>query len=414
MNQQLLEKYAKFAIKSAVNLQKGQTLIIGCPVEGAFFARLCAKAAYEAGAREVVMHYDDEQISRLRMQHTDVEVLEDIKPWILRSYMDYVEGEGGASILRILASDPEIYKGLDTGKISRASVAKNKAMEPWTEQIMANRVQWSIVAIASPAWAKKVFPTLPTEQAVERLWENIFSVSRVQGGDPVHEWEKHVDFLLSRQNWLNDLKLDRLHFENAAGTNLVVGLPKTGVWCAAQELSTSGVPFLANVPTEEVFTGPDRLRVDGVVKSSIPYVYNGNLIEGMTIHFKDGLVTEYSAEKGEELLRQMLEADEGAKRLGEIALVPATSPIRKTGLLFYNTLFDENAACHMAFGAGYPNTVQGGESLTKEQLLEKGINDSVIHEDVMIGTADMQVTGYTVDGRAVPIFQNGEWAKAEA
>lgn len=410
MDKQLLQKYAEFAVRSAVNLQKGQTLLINCPVEAAFFGRACAEVGYAAGAREVVIHYNDEEYGRIRMEHTTLDVLEDVKPWRLRSLMDYVEGEGGACILHIVARNPEIFKGLDTAKIEKANQANSKAMKPWRELTMNNDVQWSIVAVPNEAWAKKIFAGEGTEAAVEKLWDTIFEVSRVSGGDPVSAWKKHVDYLLGKANWLNELDLAAVHLKSSNGTDLEVGLADDHIWLAAQEESTEGVSFLANVPTEEVFTAPHCQRTNGTFKSSLPYVYNGNVIEGISITFKEGLAVEYSAEKGDDLLKQMLSSDEGARRIGEVAFVPVSSPIRNTGLLFYNTLFDENAACHIAFGAGYPTTVKGGGAMSREQLMEKGLNDSLIHEDVMVGTPDMEITGITKTGKRVAIFKNGDWA----
>lgn len=410
MDRQLLQQYAEFAVKAAVNLQKGQTLMINCPIEVAFFGRACAEVGYQAGAREVVIHYNDEKLGRIRMEHTALEVLEDVKPWRLRSRLDYVEGEGGACILHIVARNPEIFKGLDTGKIEKANQAVSKAMKPWQELTMSNKVQWSIVAVPSEAWAEKVFAGEKGEQAIEKLWKTIFEVSRVAGGDPVQAWRDHVNNLNAKRDWLQSLNLSALRLKSSNGTDLEVGLADDHVWLCAEEKSAAGVSFLANVPTEEVFTAPHMHRTNGVFKSSLPYVYNGNLIEGMSVTFKDGLAVEYTAEKGEDLLVQMLSSDEGARRIGEMALVPASSPIRQTGLLFYNTLFDENAACHIAFGAGYPTTVEGGGGMSREQLLEKGLNDSLVHEDVMIGTPDMEIVGITKEGKEVPIFKNGGWA----
>lgn len=410
MKQELMKKYADFAVRTGTNVQKGQTLIINAPIEGAFFARACAEAAYAAGAREVVVHYADEKLSRIKMEHTALDVLEDVKPWQLRRYMDYAEGPGGACVLKILAEDPEIYKGLDTHKIEKASQAASKAMMPWRKLTMASKIQWSIAAIPSPAWAEKIFPGVPVDEAQEKLWDVIFKVCRVENGNPVAEWKQHTDKLQGYTDALNAMCLQSIHLKSDNGTDLTVGLADNHIWCGALEESADGVPFLANAPTEEVFTAPHRAKTNGVVKSSLPYVYNGNLIEGIKVRFENGVAVEYSAEKGDELLRQMLSSDEGALHLGEIALVPASSPIRQSGLLFYNTLFDENAACHMAFGAGYPTTVKDGGDMTTEQLLALGVNDSLIHEDVMIGTEDMDITGLTAQGETVQIFKNGEWA----
>ena len=410
MNQELLNKYAAFTVQVGVNVQKGQTLIIRCPVEGAYFGRACMEAAYKAGARDVVIRWEDEKAARIRMELGEEEALSETKPYELRSYLDYAESEGGCCLLAIHASDPEIFKGLDTAKINRVSLAKQEAMKSWREYTMKDRVQWCVVAIPTPAWAASVFPGLSEDEAQEKLWSAIFDVCRVTGGDPVSAWKEHVAKTSACRDKLNELQLESIHMTSANGTDLTVGLAEGHTWEGACSKAENGAVFIANVPTEEVFTAPHRERVNGVVKGTKPYVYNGQLIEGFSVTFKDGMVVEYSAEKNAELLGQLLDSDEGARRIGEIALVPASSPINRSGLLFYNTLFDENAACHIAFGAGYPTTVKGGAAMTTEELLACGVNDSAIHEDVMVGAEDMTITGLTKSGETVTIFENGEWA----
>ena len=410
MNQELLNKYAAFTVQVGVNVQKGQTLIIRCPVEGAYFGRACMEAAYKAGARDVVIRWEDEKAARIRMELGEEEALSETKPYELRSYLDYAESEGGCCLLAIHASDPEIFKGLDTAKINRVSLAKQEAMKSWREYTMKDRVQWCVVAIPTPAWAASVFPGLDEDEAQEKLWSAIFDVCRVTGGDPVSAWKEHVAKTSACRDKLNELQLESIHMTSANGTDLTVGLAEGHTWEGACSKAENGAVFIANVPTEEVFTAPHRERVNGVVKGTKPYVYNGQLIEGFSVAFKDGVVVDYSAEKNAELLGQLLDSDEGARRIGEIALVPASSPINRSGLLFYNTLFDENAACHIAFGAGYPTTVKGGAAMTTEELLACGVNDSAIHEDVMVGAEDMTITGLTKSGETVTIFENGEWA----
>lgn len=410
MNQELLNKYAAFTVQVGVNVQKGQTLIIRCPVEGAYFGRACMEAAYKAGARDVVIRWEDEKAARIRMELGEEEALSETKPYELRSYLDYAESEGGCCLLAIHASDPEIFKGLDTAKINRVSLTKQEAMKSWREYTMKDRVQWCVVAIPTPAWAASVFPGLAEDEAQEKLWSAIFDVCRVTGGDPVSAWKEHVAKTSACRDKLNELQLESIHMTSANGTDLTVGLADGHTWEGACSKAENGAVFIANVPTEEVFTAPHRERVNGVVKGTKPYVYNGQLIEGFSVTFKDGVVVDYSAEKNAELLGQLLDSDEGARRIGEIALVPASSPINRSGLLFYNTLFDENAACHIAFGAGYPTTVKGGAAMTTEQLLACGVNDSAIHEDVMVGAEDMTITGLTKSGETVTIFENGEWA----
>lgn len=412
MNPILMQKYAEFAVKVGVNVQPGQNFIIQCPVEGAEFARACAKAGYEAGAKRVEVRYNDEKVSRLQMEHTKEEVLCDVKPWLLRSYLDYAEDEGSACILNIIARDPEIYKGLDGEKIQKANLAQRKALREWQEYTMNSLIQWCIVAIPTVAWATKVFPNVPEDEAVEKLWAAIFQVCRVnEQTDVVQEWKTHTARTAARRDRMNELDLVSIHLKGENGTDLTVGLADDAVWEGANEMAhKTKVPFIANIPTEEVFCAPHKDKVNGIAKSTRPYVYNGEIIENFTVVFENGKVISHTAEKGEELLGKLLDSDDGSRRIGEIALVPASSPIRTSGVLFYNTLFDENAACHIAFGRGYPTNIKGGTEMNTEQLLEKGLNNSAIHEDVMVGSQDMTITGTTRNGETVLLFEHGEWA----
>jgi len=409
MNETLLRKYAEFAVKIGVNPQPGQTMIICCPVEYASLARMCAQTAYDMGAREAVVFYQDQALSRIRMERTDVEVLEDIKPWTNRRFLDYYESEGGACILHIIADDPEIYKGIDGDKIDRANRAAMAAGKQRQEYTMKDLIQWSIIAVPSPAWAAKVFPGDPN--GVERLWDTIFDVCRVaEDTDTVALWRAHMDKLSACRDQLNAWDLESVRFTSANGTDLTVGLADDAVWDAANGRTPQGYCFIPNIPTEEVFTAPHRERVNGVVYGTKPYVYNGDLIEDFCVTFRDGKVVSHSARVGEELLGKLLDTDEGARHIGEVALVPVSSPINRSGILFYNTLFDENAACHIAFGQGYPGTVKGGVNMDKDALLAHGVNDSLVHEDVMVGAGDMTITGKRRSGEEVLIFKDGDWA----
>jgi aminopeptidase len=368
----------------------------------------CATAAYDAGAREVVVNWSDEKLSRIKMDRTAQEVLCDVKPWIQESYLQYIKSEGSAAILSITGSDPEIYKGLDMQKINAASIAKMNALAEYRSYTMASRIQWCVIAVPTEGWAKKVFPDLPADQAMEKLWQTIFKVSRVEG-DAVANWLDYARTAAKRRDRINEMKLTEVHFESSNGTDLYVGLAEDRLWGGVSEYSEKGVEFIPNMPTEELFTAPHKDRVNGIVYGTKPYVYNGSLIDEFVLTFKDGKVVDYDAKVGKDLLKSLLETDEGASRIGEVALVSSSSPINKENILFYNTLFDENAACHIAFGEGYPGTVVGGEKMSEEQLLTKGVNQSVIHEDVMIGSADMKITGICENGETVTLFENGEW-----
>ena len=293
MDINLVKQYAEFAVKIGVNPQPGQTLIIRAPIEGAFFARACAEAAYAAGAKEVVVHYSDEKLSRIKMENTAVEVLEDVKPWLQRSYLDYVESEGGACMLSISARDPEIYKGLDMEKIDRANQAAMKAQEEWRSYTMSDKVQWSIVAIPSAAWAGKVFPGAAEDEAQEMLWDAIFDVCRVKNGNVVSEWQAHVKKMTAWRDRMNALDLDSIRLQSANGTDLTIGLADGHVWEGAQSRTPEGYTFIANIPTEEVFTAPHKDKVEGVVYGTKPYVFNGQLIKNFHVRFEQGRVVEH-------------------------------------------------------------------------------------------------------------------------
>ena len=406
---QLLKQYAEFIVRVGCNVQPGQTLIISAPLAAAPLARLCVRSAFEAGARDVRVDWSDDDVTRTRMELGAEEALCDVKPYVLRSYLDYAESEGSVCVLSLLANDPEAMAGLDAGKVSRVSAARRKALRPWREYTMNDRVQWSIAAMPSPAWAKKLLPDLPEEEAVEKLWQLIFDTCRVTGGDPVHAWQAHLDRLKTLQNKMNALDLESVHFESSNGTDLTVGLADGAVWESASSVSEKGYVFLPNIPTEEIFTAPHKDKVNGVVYGTKPYIHGGQAIKGFHVTFRGGRIVEYGAKENAALLGEVLDTDEGARHIGEVALVPASSPINRSGVIFYNTLFDENASCHIAFGASYPGTTRGGNALSEEELLARGMNQSLIHEDVMIGAADTRITGRTSSGQDVALFENGEW-----
>lgn len=410
MNKTYLQLYADFVVKVGVNVRPRQNFIIRCPVTMPEFAHACARAGYEAGAKEVIVRYEDEKLSRIKMELGAEADLSSPKPYELRSYLDYAEDPDGCCTLAIHAADPEAYAGLDAGKLNRVNLARRNFLKPWQEYTMNDRIQWCVVAVPAPGWAAKVFPDLPVEEAMEKLWELIFEVCRVTTGDPVTAWKEHVARTKARRDQLNAWQLDHIRMTSGNGTDLTIGLAEDATWEGASSVAENGTEFIANVPTEEVFCAPHRDRVNGVVYGTKPYAYNGQLIEGWHVTFRDGKAVEYGAEKNAALWAELLRTDENANRIGEIALVPASSPINRCGVLFFNTLFDENAACHIAFGAGYPTNIKGGSAMTRAQLMEKGLNDSAIHEDVMIGAPDTRVTGVTRTGETVTIFENGEWA----
>ncbi|MFQ3545229.1 aminopeptidase [Halobacillus rhizosphaerae] len=403
-----LEKYAELALRTGVNLQKDQKLMINSTIDGADFTRIVVKKAYEMGAEDVHINWSDDQLTRLRYEHVEQKVLEEVPEW-QRDMFNYF-GEEGAAVLSIRSTDPDLLKGLDGKKIAAANKARSKAMAKFRDYTMNDRIQWSIVSIPIPAWAAKIFPNENEENAVAKLWEQIFSIVRVDQEDPVAAWDQHNQTLAKARDFLNNKKYSKLVYK-APGTDLEVDLPKGHLWKGgASKTEKQGIPFNANMPTEEVFTVPHKYGVNGKVSSTKPLNYSGNVIENFTLTFKDGKVVDFTAEEGEETLKHLLDTDEGSLRLGELALVPHESPISQSGLIFYNTLYDENASCHLALGKAYPNSLDGGSDMNQEQLDDHGVNDSLNHVDFMMGSGEIDIDGVLEDGTTEPVMRNGSWA----
>ena len=403
-----LREYAALLIRVGLNVAQGQTLVISAPVECAYFARMCAEEAYAAGCREVVMSWHDDQLARMKYLHADEAVFEEVPLWRRHFFNDYALE--GAAYLAISASDPESLKGVDSGRVVKAQQAGGKALKEFNRLQMSSGFPWCIASIPIPSWARRVFSGLPEEDAMEKLWNAIFSSVRISGdGKAVERWEDHIATLARRRETLNALNFKRLHYTNSLGTDLTVELPEGHIWEAGDDHTQSGRSFIANMPTEELFTSPLRTGVNGVVYASLPLVDSGNIIDRFHFVVKDGRIAEAHAETGEEFLKAAISVDEGASYFGEVALVPYDSPISNQKILFYNTLFDENAACHIAFGEAYP-CVKGGRDMTKEELKARGLNDSITHVDFMVGTPDLSIVGTTHDGKEVPIFTEGNFA----
>ncbi len=404
-----LKEYAELLVRVGVNVQKGQDLVITSQVDQAPSARLCVQAAYEAGARSVDMAWSDDAIARMTYLNADESVFDVIPEYRIRFNTDYAEG--GACFLHLISSDPENLKGVDPSRLERAHRAYGKYMKRYRELGMASAFPWSIGALASPAWAKRVFPDLPEAEAVAALWEKIFMGVRITGdGTAVEKWRQHQENLQRHVEILNGYAFDRLHYYNALGSDFTVGLCRGHIWCAGGESTPKGQFFMPNMPTEEVFTAPDRNRCEGVICAALPLCKDGNVIENIRFVVKEGKIVEAATSQNEEVLQKSIEVDEGACRFGEVALVPYDSPISNAKTLFYNTLFDENAACHLAFGEAYPMTVQGAMDMSEEERLAAGLNKSITHVDFMVGTADLSIDGYTSDGRCIPVFRNGNFA----
>lgn len=404
----LLDKYANLCVKVGINIQKDQPLVITAPVEGAEFVRLLAKHAYEAGAKEVHVNWNDDELTRMKFEYAPMEVFENFPKWYADGMEDYAEK--GAGFISISARDPYLLKGIDSKKIAANNKASSIGLKKFREYTMNDLNSWCVISIATKKWAKRVFPDVSDEEAVEKLWDAIFKALRVYEEDPVEAWKKHLKNIEDKVNFLNEKNFKKLYYKSSNGTDLEVELPEGHIWAGGGGKNSKGVYFVANMPTEEVFTLPHKYGVNGVVYSSKPLNYGGNLINNFSLTFKDGKVVDFTAEEGYDVLKDLLDLDEGAKRLGEVALVPHDSPISNSNIIFYNTLFDENASCHFALGKAYPTNLKGGPDMKEEELDKAGVNDSLTHVDFMVGTEDLSIIGETRDGEKVQVFENGNWA----
>ena len=404
-----LQEYAKLLIEVGLNVQKGQTLIISSPVECASFARLCADAAYDAGCREVIMNWSDDYLSRQKFLRADASVFDDTPEWREKFFTSYAEM--GAAYLAIAASDPETLKGVDPDRLVRSQKSGSVLRKTFDRLQMSNGFPWCIASVPIPSWAATVFPELPEDQAMEKLWDAILRSVRIQGdGTAVSAWRQHLDTLGRRKKLLNEYHFKYLHYTNSLGTDLTIELPDDHLWAAGNSETPAGVGFVANLPTEEIFTAPLKTGVNGTACAALPLVNNGSIIEDIRFTVREGRIVEAKASRGEDVLNAAISVDDGARYFGEVALVPYDSPIRSSGLLFYNTLYDENASCHLAFGEAYPECIAGGERMTREELNAHGLNHSLTHVDFMVGTADLSITGTTHDGRELPVFRGGNFA----
>ena len=408
MDKNLLKKYAKLAVNTGVNIQKDNILVITSPIETAEFARLIAEEAYKAGAKDVVVHYCDQQLTKIKLENSSLETIADYPAWMAEGYNYYARQ--GACFISIAASDPDGLKGVSVDKIGTSQKARTTALKEYYDNSMSNKCRWCVLSVPTLSWAKKVFPNVSDEEAMESLWNVIFKTVRVDTENPVNAWEKHNAYLEEKIKFMNDNNFKSVHLKSSNGTDLNIELPEGHIWAGGSEGDVKGIPFNANMPTEEVFTLPKKTGVNGVVYSSKPLSYGGNLIDNFSITFKDGKAVDFTAETGYDVLKQMLDSDEGSKYLGEVAFVPYDSPISNSKLIFFNTLFDENAACHLAFGRAYESCVKDADKYSEEELEKIGVNNSVIHVDFMIGTSDLEITGINKNGETIQIFSNGNWA----
>lgn len=403
-----IASYARLAVRTGLHLQKGQRLLINAPIECASFARLVAREAYVAGAYDVHVAWADEKFSRVRFEGASDEALAGFPSWQREMYEQ--SAQEGSAFLSIHANDPEIMKGIPAEKLQIAQKSAGEALLTYRQKLMRNDNRWCVISVPTEGWARKVFPEA-RENAVHLLWEEILKSVRVVAGlDADAAWAAHLKRLEHAAKFMNEHAFHALAYHSEAGTNLTIALPEGHIWSGGAEVAGDGISFVANMPTEEIFTLPKRNGVEGTVVATRPLHYNGHLIEDFRLTFHQGKVASFHAERGEDVLRELLATDEGSSHLGEVALVPVDSPISRSGLLFYNTLFDENASCHLALGKAYPTSLQGGEKLQSLELLERGANDSLVHVDFMVGDDTLDIDGIMKDGSLVPVFRKGKYA----
>jgi aminopeptidase len=405
--QKKLEKYAELAVKVGVNIQKGQSLVVNAGLDSAEFVRLVVKSAYETGAHNVIVNWNDDVVSRTKYELAPDEAFTTYPVWRAKEQEDLVEQ--GAAFMAIVSSSPDLLKGVNPERISNFQKAAGTALSKYRQAVQSDKVSWTVIAAPSPAWAAKVFPDAPGDQQVSLLWEAIFKAVRVDTENPVEAWKKHDETLHEKVSYLNERRYQKLHY-TAPGTDLTIELPNNHIWVGAGSVNEDGFEFMANMPTEEVFTVPFRTGVNGTVASTKPLSYGGNIIDRFSITFENGRIVDYKAEEGEEVLKRLVETDEGSHYLGEVALVPYNSPISQSNVLFYNTLFDENASNHLAIGSAYAFCIEGGKKMSREELDANGLNESITHVDFMIGSEEMDIDGITADAVAEPVFRKGNWA----
>ncbi len=407
MKKTVMQKYARLIARKGINVKKGQEVIVSASLDQPEFVKMVVEECYRAGASKVTVEWSYQPITKLHYRYRTLKTLSTFEKWEIEKLEHKCETL--PATIYIESDDPDGLKGIDQTKVSKASQAKYPIIKPYHDK-MDNKYQWCIAAVPGEAWAKKVFPGERTSKAVEKLWNAILYTSRADGDDPVKAWEEHNADLKTRFEYLNSLGIESLHYTASNGTDFTVGLIPDALFMGGSEFTLGGTEFNPNIPSEEVFTSPMKGKAEGVVHATRPLSYRGELIENFSVRFENGKAVEVHAEKGEELLKQMISMDENAAYLGECALVPFDSPIRNSEITFFNTLFDENACCHLAFGRGFENCIKDFDKYTLEECREKGINDSLIHVDFMIGSKDLNITAHTRGGKDVAIFKDGNWA----
>jgi len=405
--QQKLDKYGELAVKVGVNLQKDQTLVINATLDAQELIRVLVKKAYEAGAKNVIVNWNDDVVNRLKYDLAPDESFTEYPEF--RAKETIALAEEGAAFMSVISSSPALLKGVKPERIANYQKAAGTALKQYRQYIQSDKVSWTVIAAPSQGWADMVYPNEPAEKRVDMLWDAIFTTTRIDRKDPIAAWKKHDETLHEKVNYLNDKKYKRLHY-TAPGTDLTIELPEKHIWCGAGSINEKGFEFMANMPTEEVFTVPNKTGVNGTVSSTKPLSYGGNIIDEFTLTFEAGKIIDVKAKQGEEILKQLVATDEGSHYLGEVALVPYNSPISQSNILFFNTLFDENASNHLAIGSAYAFCIEGGKTMSQDELKENGLNESITHVDFMIGSSEMNIDGITADGTIEPVFRNGDWA----
>ncbi|MCM3338507.1 aminopeptidase [Paenibacillus sp. MER TA 81-3] len=405
--EQQLEQYAELIVKIGVNVQQGQPVFVTGSLEMAPLVRLVASKAYGAGSSNVHVEWTDDTLTRLKFEKAADDVFTQFPQWEVEKRNAFLDK--GAAFISIVSSNPDLLKGIDPQRIGNNQKASGKALERFRQFVQSDKVSWTVVAASTQAWAAKVFPELNGEEGIAKLWDAIFESVRLNTPDPVEAWKEHNATLHKKVDVLNGKHFHKLHY-TAPGTDLTIELPEKHLWVGAGSTNEQDVPFMANMPTEEVFTVPHKSGVNGYVSSTKPLSYGGNLINNFKVTFENGRIVKVEAEEGQDILQQLVDTDEGSHYLGEVALVPHESPISQSNVLFYNTLFDENASNHLAIGSGYAFNVEGGKTMSQEELAAAGVNISITHVDFMIGSAEMDIDGIHEDGAVEPIFRKGNWA----
>ncbi|NQU30828.1 MAG: aminopeptidase [Anaerolineae bacterium] len=403
----MLSRYAEMIVKVGLNLQSGQRLFIASEMNTAPLVRNVAAKAYQNGCPLVTVIWDDEELKKIRHEHAPRNSFDEYPDWVTRGILEVVQR--GDAYLSITGTDPDLLDGYDPDLIARELKARARHFKPASKFITAGGVQWTVICPPTPKWAAKIFPEYPIIEAEENLWDVMFKLCRLDNDNPIGVWKSHLSGLKKRGKYMSDKQFESIHFRGP-GSDLMVGMPENHIWSGGGSKTQGGIDFTPNLPTEEIFSLPHKDKVEGTIRSTKPLNYFGNLIEDFSLTFSKGRVVDIKAKKGEETLRKMLESDEGARQLGEVALVPHHSPISESGLIFYNTLYDENAACHLALGSAYKGNIQGGVEMSSEELAAAGVNESLIHVDFMIGSEEVTIHGVTKDGTKSPIMRDGDWA----